>query len=325
MLKRIPASADKSPEFPVARFAAPRKTRAAVTTSIAPPLSPAATRASWIARIEHLPPAPQVLPKLLQVMQQDDIALDEIVDLITHEPALAARVLQLSNSAFSGATTATADIGEAAFRVGLQPIFRMAVAISTQSTFNATRPEWGIRPDQLWRHSVTAALAAQLVAMDHAEDTSAAFTGGLLHDVGKVVLAFAFEREYGQLMAAAQGKPAALLALELEVCGADHADVGGHLLKTWGLPEAIVSAVAAHHRPAEAAGQERRVACLTLADSITRLIEAANTTPPLPEGLPVAPGEEDALRILGLERPQLSLYVKMALENFEFVEALCRG
>lgn len=295
-----------------------------ITTLENPKTASAGTRASWISKIDQLPPAPQVLPKLLRIMGDIDVSLESVVDLITHEPALAARILQLSNSAFAGVSTSTADIGEAAFRVGLQPIYRMAVAISAQSTFNFVRPEWGIRPEVLWRHSVTAALAAQLVALDNAEDTSACFTAGLLHDVGKVVLAYAFQREYGQLMAAAQGNPAALLMFEREVCGTDHADVGGYLLKTWGLPDHIVAAVTCHHRPAEAATQQRVVACLALADSITHLLEQNKDTPASTSD-PVIPGEEEALQILGLDRAQRSLYVKKTLENFEFVEALCRS
>jgi putative nucleotidyltransferase with HDIG domain len=116
--------------------------------------------------------------------------------------------------------------------------------------------------DQVWRHSLTVAAIARGIACLEYDKTMAddAFCAGLLHDIGMMILASSLPEQYAQVIARQKSKGTFRSEIELELLGTTHAEVGAYLLGLWGLPDAIVQAVALHHRPRD--GPEKKIGLL---------------------------------------------------------------
>jgi putative nucleotidyltransferase with HDIG domain len=232
----------------------------------------------FFEKVEPLPTAPTILPKLLTALSNPDVNVDEVVNLVVHEPALAATVLKLCNSAFFASAEPTAHISEAIYRIGFYNVYRLVVAACGESTLEMVRPDWGMDIRGLWNHSVMTGLGAEVLANACGEDEGTLFTAGLLHDFGKLIFAGAMKSAYGELTSGLHGNPAALLALEKEHCGIDHAELGGALLERWNFPAAVTAAVRFHHSP-EAAGEYGRLAgIVTIADRLAHLMKPTIAT-----------------------------------------------
>jgi putative nucleotidyltransferase with HDIG domain len=268
---------------------------------------------------EQLPPAPQVLGELLTVLSDLEADTARVVDLITFDPGLTAKLLQTSNSALLGRGKPIDDVAEAVNRLGFQTVYRIVASASAGQILRPTKGNYGIHPGVFWKHSVMAAFAAQIIARDSTEDGNLLFTAGLLHDLGKVILANAFKEEYAALLARAAANSPAAIELEKSTYGLNHAEVGARLLALWKFSAPMISGVWFHHDPAAAAPMQRFAACVNLADALAHSIELGAAIESNGR-----PGFEDALKILQRTVEDLAGYQGQILENMQFVEALCR-
>ncbi|HYV26485.1 MAG TPA: HDOD domain-containing protein [Candidatus Eisenbacteria bacterium] len=272
----------------------------------------------FLDRIQGLPPAPQILVKLLRALNEPDTDVSRVVDLISFDPALTANVLKLCNSPAFAAAEPIKNIHEAVGRLGLQVIYRLVAATSSRGVFRLDWPVPGFTAETLWKHSVTVALAAQLISKDIGEDDGGVFTAALLHDTGKVLMSKAFKRLYSDLLPGAIPDPGCLAREEETRFTFDHAAAGGRLLERWKFPEQIVAGVTFHHRPERAAPFQRVAACIALGDTISYLLEK-----PADAEAAAAHSSTDALGILGLVPEALLLYLERTRDNLKFVQALC--
>ena len=165
---------------------------------------------------------------------------------------------------------------------------------------------------------MTVAFAAQFVAEDIGDDSGLVFTAGMLHDLGKVVLAEAFKGDYARLVAETRKTGTPVVEREKASYGLDHAEVGARLLERWQFSAPLVASVRFHHDPppAAAANAERFAACVNLADALAHSSAQDQAISSL--------GPDAALKILGLAQEDLSRYRERIKENLEFVEAMCR-
>lgn len=268
---------------------------------------------------DQLPPAPQVLSELLTVLSDTETDTGRVVDLITFDPGLTAKLLQTSNSALLGRGRPIDDVADAVNRLGFQTVYRIVASASASQVLRPAKGNHGIDPDLFWKHSVMTAFAAQIIARDSTEDGNLLFTAGLLHDMGKVVFANAYQENYAAVMARAGADSAAAIGLEKAAYGLNHAEVGARLLARWKLSAPIISSVWFHHDPAAAGPMQRFAACVNLADALAHSIDL--NVPVEPNG---RPGLEDSLRILQRTVDDLAGYQGQIRENMQFVEALCR-
>jgi putative nucleotidyltransferase with HDIG domain len=221
---------------------------------------------AFIDLVHHLPPSPRLLVKLLEVFKQPDPQIGEVVKLISHDPSFTVEVLKRCNSAFFGGEKPAEDIFEAVSRLGFHEIYQIILAMFAATAI--LRPGAGnaAHVELLWRHSVAVAVAAGILGKETAESNAAAFTAGLLHDIGKVVMVSADRDKYAQavLDSGMFGRP--VVVTEKELFGFDHAEVGARLLMRWNLPLNIVAAVLHHHRLEGAESFERIAAVVHLAN-----------------------------------------------------------
>lgn len=222
----------------------------------------------YIDKVKNLPPAPQIIPELLSLLNQDDVDSAPVVRLISLDPALTASVLRLSNSAVFAGASSVSDLHEAVTRLGFRQVYQLVAAVVGSKTLGPAQKGYGMDQGELWHHCVSAAVAAQLLAKRHGGDDSLVFTATLLHDIGKIVLAGALERQYAELLESAHDQQTSLLDLEKKVLGVQHAEIGGRLLARWKFPAHIVSAVWFHHNPAAAQPHQELAAYVYLGNFI---------------------------------------------------------
>ena len=209
----------------------------------------------YLDRIESLPPAPTVAIQLLELLSDPDRDIDHIVELIKYDPSLTAATLKRCNSgALSGAEPAT-DMFEAVSRLGLYEIYTMVVGLIASRTMTQVRAKYSWDTTQLWRHSVTTAVAASVLGRRVEVVEAAAFTAGLLHDLGKLICVSVEGTSYAEMLRNTRQSGPFLTAAEFTLMGFSHAALGARLLARWGLPENICVAVELHHQSPVGRGQ----------------------------------------------------------------------
>lgn len=204
-----------------------------------------------VARIDYLPPVPKLYEQLIGELRKPDGSIERIGNLIASDVAISAKLLQLVNSSFFGLPQRVTNPTHAVSLLGMSLI--KAMTLTAGVFFHAGfAPLDGFSIEHLVDHSLRVASLARMVTLAAggnpalAED---AMLAGMLHDVGKLVLAMSLRDEYQTVLRRARDESAPVHLVEREHFGADHADVGGYLLELWGLPGAIVEAAALHHRP----------------------------------------------------------------------------
>ena len=181
-------------------------------------------------------------------------ALPIFGEIITRDVGMASKVLQLVNSAFFGAKQTIVDPVAAVVYLGSETISALALQVAVFSQFDCkVSREFSI--DTVQRHSQRVASAAKQIALNvgltrvQANECMAA---GLLHDIGKLVLAANFPERYRLAIARMREGGMSSAEAEMEIFGSSHAEVGGYLLWLWGLPDTLTEAAAFHHRPPDA-------------------------------------------------------------------------
>jgi len=211
-----------------------------------------------VTRCDVLPSVPAVYSEIIEALQDLECDTETIGSIIVKDAAMTAKILKLVNSAFFGLGRQIASPSEAVGYLGTDTIKSLILFANTFSQELPVKLD-GLSMDSLWSHSLQVANAAKLVASIEgaARDlVDESYVAGLLHDVGKLVLAANLGREYEQALEIARLRNVPLRAAEREVFGADHADIGGYLLGLWGLPVPVIEAIAFHHRPAAAVQKE---------------------------------------------------------------------
>ena len=271
----------------------------------------------YINRVKTLPPAPRVLPQLLQLLGKPNIDSSRVVDLINYDPVLTTSVIQVCNSAAISGTVPAGDLHAAVTRIGFHEVFRIVAAISGRQTLAAKQKGYGLDQGELWKHSVTAAVAAQLIAREQGDDENVAFTAALLHDIGKIILAEALEHIYTKLIEEVEKHQQTMFETEKKLLGVQHAEVGGRLLARWKFPANLVSAVWFHHQPAAAQPFQRLASCVYLGNMIAYFIGHGYGHHAF-----AFRGRSEALDILKLSREDLPRLMIQTFDEFATVEAL---
>jgi HD-like signal output (HDOD) protein len=191
--------------------------------------------------------------------------VNELASVIRLERALAARILQVSNSAYVGLATRASSIEEAVSRLGFREVRRIVTLVIGLQIMERPLPAYGIDARTLWMQSIACGMAAEELARRVDEDTNSAYALGLLHSVGMVVVnAWATLVSKGKVLENA-GYPDDYTQSERNLLGFTNADTGAALLRRWDFPPAVVEPVRAQYQPVLAASHTRLAHLLLVA------------------------------------------------------------
>ena len=247
-----------------------------------------------VGRVRQLPSLPRIYSALQNMVRNDEATVHDVARLVASDAAIAAKVLQIVNSAFFRLAKRITNIEQAVSYLGFTAIRNIATSVEIFSQWGSSGPS-PLDPDKLQAHAQAVAAAANALTAktELADDTLLA---GLLHDIGYWVLARECSAELNKALELAAAQNIPLHVAESQVMGASHAEVGAYLLGIWGFPYPIVEAVAHHHRPRRVAQTRFDVlAALAIADELVPLHDAHAA------GIPPAPDEridDDYLRAI---------------------------
>jgi len=189
-----------------------------------------------------LPTIPVLLVHILAVVDGERSSARDLVDVLQRDQALTGRILRLANSSFFGCAREVASLTRAVMLLGFGAVRNIALGVKIWDTLR-TGATFSVA--ELWEHSALVGTAAKLIAQrTRAAEPEAAFTAGLLHDVGRVVLRLRFASTYDRMT---QRSDTPLVEQERAAFGVDHAQAGAWLAEAWMLPEWIGVAAARHH------------------------------------------------------------------------------
>jgi HD-like signal output (HDOD) protein len=242
--------------------------------------------------IRKLPAIPTLYLKVTEELRSANGSLTVVTDLIRQDPVMSGKMLQLANSAFFALHRDVSDMLEAATILGTERIKSLILLAGIFSQYKETE---GVSPpvEALLTHGIRVGVTARAIALTETKDAAtaeAAFTAGVLHDMGKLMLAGNLPDQYKKVRRLRDYNHISDHAAELEVFGATHANVGAFLLASWGLPLSILEAVAWHHEPQRSCEESF---CLLAA------IHAANAFVNEAEGMP-APLDQQFFARIGL-------------------------
>lgn len=207
-----------------------------------------------VAKTGCVPSVPNVYLEILKALQAPDCPVERIAEITASDPGLTSKILQLVNSAFFGSGSQITSANEAVMFLGTGTIRSLALTCGLFSAFPVMHGS-AFSVDQLWAHSMRVACIAERICRlerSGAAVIEQAFTAGILHDIGKLILAHSLASEYLPLLCRSDRERRRLSDLERATLGATHAEVGACLLQLWGLPSPLIEAVLWHEQPADA-------------------------------------------------------------------------
>jgi HD-like signal output (HDOD) protein len=201
-----------------------------------------------VTALGDLPSVPRTYEALLQAVADPEVSLLKVAKIIEQDVGISAKVLQLVNSAFFGIAHSMTNIQSAVSYLGINTLKNLVLSVEIFRAFQPQGDLPGFSLEKLQHHAqLTAHIAARLPVPKHLADV--AVVAGMLHDVGKLILAWKLSEHFGKMLVESQGTHRPVYWVEEAQNGFSHAEIGAYLLGLWGLPYAVVEAVALHHGP----------------------------------------------------------------------------
>lgn len=206
---------------------------------------------SLLSRIADVPTLPTSVLRVMQMIEDPFCSSSDLAKVIQADPAMAAKVLKLANSSYYGFRQKIGNVPQAVTLLGFATLKNTLLAAAVFDMFRVSGT--GFDLNALWKHSVTTATAAKLIAKRvRYPQSEKAFTAALLHDVGKIILARFLPQALSEIVDTVLGEQMAMYDAEKKVLGLSHPALGAWTLGRWGLPSPIVEAVEFHHHPTRA-------------------------------------------------------------------------
>jgi putative nucleotidyltransferase with HDIG domain len=276
---------------------------------------------AYIEGIKHLPPTPTIMVQLIELFRQPGADVDEIVSLLGRDPALSVEVLRRCNSAYFAQENPVMDINEAVFRIGFHEVYQMTVSLSGTRALTPKENVPGFSAEALQRHSNIAAIASGTLALDVGESEGIAFTAGLLHDLGKLVLALGERDKYVAVLEECRNTGASLSETEKIIFGFNHDEVGARLLQRWGVPVEVVMPALGHNDPKPRGEWQKFVAITNMGSRLANFIEQERATMPFVQ----LPGVKPLMDFLKLKDPQVTDWEQAVRTKVKQMPAIMKG
>jgi putative nucleotidyltransferase with HDIG domain len=225
--------------------------------------------------IHRLPSLPTVVMELMASIEQEDVNIDTLARKIAQDQALTAKTLRLANSSFYGRAQTVSTITEAIAILGFRTVRNVVTTAGLMQSMSpsASARAGGYAPDlqPFWRHAIAVAVCARELAPHSLVNPDYAYTAGLLHDIGQLVLVTQFWTAYAEVLAYRTQHTCGVQEAERNVLGVDHAAVGQALTAHWKFPLPLQQAVGMHHNAVLPEG-EALAAVVMVSDAIAHAL-----------------------------------------------------
>jgi len=269
------------------------------------------------ADLEGMSVAPQVLPRLQQMVSDLNTNPDEIRDMIRMDAALSSMILRTANSAFFNPGYHIDSVDDAIMHLGFSDVYQIVSMLAFSDVMARPLPAYGLSAGQFWRRSVACALAMERLARKYSEDPGAAYTIGLLHGIGMVFMQKEIDRLADFSFRATLPKDVAIAVEEKSVFGINHAKIGAEVMKRWGFSDEVVAPTLCQFEPSEAGKHERMTCLISFAKRMIGTIvddDQAGVNLPGPDPLLIA--------LLHLTREEYDRVVALLRKSFKKAQSL---
>ena len=200
---------------------------------------------------ESLPSLPSLYLEIMEELHSANTSFQKVGKIIAKDVGMTAKILQMVNSAFFGLRRQISSPKEAVSYLGLETVKSLVLTAKIFSQFDPKKIS-GFSLDELWNHSMLTGLFAKIILQTEDQTREAiddAYMAGLLHDLGKLILAQNLRDGYQQALTVARQSDRCLWVIENEIFGTTHAEIAAYLMGLWGLKYSVVEAIAFHHDP----------------------------------------------------------------------------
>jgi putative nucleotidyltransferase with HDIG domain len=261
-----------------------------------------------------LPAMPVVATKVMQLVEDENVTAVELARIVASDPAVAARIMKISNSPLYGCQSQNQTLPGAIMLMGFNTLKSLVVVAYLKDVFKPV----GLMEKMLWEHSFGAGLAARLIASDIREvNPEEAFLAGLLHDIGKLIMHNHDQNKFQRVIERYYNEGMWFVDAEKSVYPYTHAELGGCVLKKWNFPDVLVNAVTQHHTFAYSDTEERYQQNMTAVASLANLfcikLGIGERTPQTELDLTEVP----AIRQLKLDNDRLERLMECFAESYE--------
>lgn len=263
-----------------------------------------------LASVEKMRPMPTSVTRILNALDDPNNTAGMISDLIGLDQALAASVLQMANSAGMGFNTVCTNISDAVMRLGFKRVKTLVLGAASSGPLTRRLNGYRLGAGELWNHSVATAVTAQSVSQFlHYPDTEEAYVGGLLHDMGKLILDQYMMVDYMRIVELMHNYHLALWQVEEKLLGIDHSLVGSLMAQKWNFPVVLVDAIRYHHAPSLARSKQQLGAIINIANALAKDEKYLRLDP---NGNNIHP---ESLIILNIDESQINRMKEMVIRN----------
>jgi len=218
-----------------------------------------------LSQVKRLPPNPQIMLKLLRLLQDINTNPNDIVELIRIDTSLTAQVLRLSNSAYYGVVNPSYNLEEAINRIGFRETYKLVGVVCSSQIFNTPVQTYYLESDQLWENSIATALVMENMAQRVGIEPTNAYTVGLLHSIGKIIINQLMSEQYAEVYSLIEKEKIPLTEAEEKIMGFNYAQLGMALLKKWNFPPEIYDPILHQFDPLSSEAHELMSCALHLA------------------------------------------------------------
>ena len=234
-----------------------------------------------VSQIESLPSLPSIYTEIIAEMQSADPSIKNVGAIIAKDVSMTAKILQVVNSVFFGLPKKVGNPQQAVMLLGLENIKALVLSVKIFSEFSQKKYSW-FNINAVFNHSISVSTHAKAIVKSEKMDQDIlnySLMAGLLHDLGKLILATNFKDAYQKVLAVSQKADHQLWELERETFGTSHAEIGAYLMGLWNLENPIIDAIAFHHCPTKSAStQMGLLTALHVGNALDHLNHEDNTS-----------------------------------------------
>jgi putative nucleotidyltransferase with HDIG domain len=224
-----------------------------------------------VNNIGQLPSMPDIAAKVINMVNDPDETFQHIAEEISKDQSITTNVLKLCNSAYFSRGKEILSVERATVTLGIKEVKDIVFIAATKSILDKEILGYDLAKGELWKHGLAVAVLSKKIAiMKHKQEIAdIAFTGGIIHDVGKTVLALYVQSSFKEILSLVESKQITFQTAEREIMGFDHQDIGEKILSKWGFPQKLRDIVGYHHQPEKApADSKMLVSIVHIANTI---------------------------------------------------------